>query len=41
MRYQKESEQLRLFERAYVENPELAMKLLFHLRDDRGSMGEH
>lgn len=40
MRYRKRSEQIRLFERAYIETPELAMKLLFHLRDIRGGMGE-
>ena len=40
MRYRKPSEQIRLFERAYIENPDLAMKLLFHLRDIRGGMGE-
>ena len=40
IRYQRVSEQLRLFERAYIENPELAMKLLFHLRDIRDGMGE-
>ena len=40
MRYRKPSEQIRLFDRAYIETPELAMKLLFHLRDIRGGMGE-
>ncbi|MBR4040049.1 MAG: DUF2828 family protein [Clostridia bacterium] len=40
MRYRKKQDQIRLFDRAYIENPELAMKLLFHLRDIRGGMGE-
>lgn len=40
MRYRKPSAQIRLFERAYIETPDLAMKLLFHLRDIRGGMGE-
>ena len=40
MRYRKRGDQIRLFERAYIENPELAMKLLFHLRDIRAGMGE-
>ena len=40
MRYRRPSEQIRLFERAYIETPDLAMKLLFHLRDIRGGMGE-
>lgn len=40
MRYRKPSDQITLFERAYIETPELAMKLLFHLRDIRGGMGE-
>lgn len=40
MRYRRSSDQIALFERAYIENPELAMKLLFHLRDVRGGMGE-
>ena len=40
MRYRSRCEQIRLFERAYIETPELAMKLLFHLRDIRGGMGE-
>ena len=40
MRYRSRAEQIRLFDRAYIETPELAMKLLFHLRDIRGGMGE-
>ena len=40
MRYRKRCDQVRLFERAYIETPDLAMKLLFHIRDIRGGMGE-
>lgn len=40
MRYRKKQDQIMLFESAYVENPELAMKLLFYIRDIRGGMGE-
>ena len=40
MRYREPAQQISMFERAYIENPELAMKLLFHLRDIRGGMGE-
>ncbi len=40
MRYRSKDDQIRLFEQAYIESPELAMKLLFHLRDIRGGMGE-
>ena len=40
MRYRRRSDQITLFDRAYIETPELAAKLLFHLRDIRGGMGE-
>ncbi len=40
MRYRSRSSQIALFDRAYIETPELAAKLLFHLRDIRGGMGE-
>ena len=40
MRYRKRAELFRLFDRAYIENPDLAMKLLFYIRDIRGGMGE-
>ena len=40
MRYRKRNDQINLFVRAYIETPELAAKLLFHLRDIRGGMGE-
>lgn len=40
MRYRAPSELLSLFDRAFIENPLLAMKLLFHIRDVRGGMGE-
>ena len=40
MRYRRAADQILLFDRAYIETPELAMKLLFHLRDIRGGMGE-
>ena len=40
MRYRRPADQINLFERAYIETPELAMKLLFHLRDIRSGMGE-
>ena len=41
MRYRSPADQIRLFERAYIENPELAMKLLFHIRDIRGDDKRH
>ena len=40
MRYRSAYDQIRLFDKAYIENPELAMKLLFHIRDIREGMGE-
>ena len=40
MRYRSQQDQIRLFDRAYIENPELAMKLLFYIRDIRQGMGE-
>ena len=40
MRYRSAYDQTRLFTRAYIENPELAMKLLFYIRDIREGMGE-
>ena len=40
MRYRRKFDQILLFGMAYLENPELAAKLLFHLRDIRGGMGE-
>ena len=40
MRYRKPDDQISLFDRAYIETPDLAMKLLFHLRDIREGMGE-
>ena len=40
MRGKSEKELVRLFDRAYIENPELAMKLLFYIRDIRGGLGE-
>ena len=40
MRYRRSEDQINLFDRAYIETPDLAMKLLFYLRDIRGGMGE-
>ena len=40
MRYRKPVELIRFFERAYIEEPDTAMKLLFYIRDIRGGMGE-
>ncbi|MBP3655799.1 MAG: DUF2828 family protein [Clostridia bacterium] len=40
LRRQSEYEQIRRFARAYAENRELAMKLLFHIRDIREGLGE-
>ncbi|MBQ6715729.1 MAG: DUF2828 family protein [Clostridia bacterium] len=40
MRYRKKRDQIQLFEKAYIENSDLAMKLLFHLMDIRQGMGE-
>lgn len=40
MRYRRLADQINLFDRAYIETPDLAMKLLFHLRDIREGMGE-
>lgn len=40
MRYRNPGDIIRMFELAYIENRELAMKLLFHIRDIREGMGE-
>ena len=40
MRYKRPAVQIALFDRAYIETPDLAMRLMFHLRDIRGGMGE-
>ena len=40
MRYRSRRDQIALFEKAYIANPELAMKLLFYIRDIRGGLGE-
>ena len=40
MRYRNPGDIIRMFELAYIENRELAMKLLFHIRDIREGVGE-
>ena len=40
MRALPETEIMDRFQRAYTENPDLAMKILFHARDIRGGLGE-
>ena len=40
MRHRSYRDQIHLFDRAYIENPELAMKLLFYIRDIREGLGE-
>lgn len=40
MRYRDPADIIRMFELAYIENRELAMKLLFHIRDIREGLGE-
>ena len=40
MRWRRREDQIALYDRAYIETPELAAKLLFHLRDIREGMGE-
>ncbi|MBQ9167161.1 MAG: DUF2828 family protein [Oscillospiraceae bacterium] len=40
MRYRNPADVIRMFELAYIENRDLAMKLLFHIRDIREGMGE-
>lgn len=40
MRYRNPKDAIGLFKRAYIENPDLAMKLLFYIRDIRQGMGE-
>ncbi len=39
-RHKEAGELIRLFDKAYIEDPELAMKLLFYIRDVRGGLGE-
>lgn len=40
MRGRKKQDLIHLFDKAYIENPDLAMKLLFYIRDIRGGLGE-
>ena len=40
LRQQKDAEILDRFVRAYSENPDTAMKILFYARDIRGGLGE-
>ena len=40
MRHRREQDLKDLFNRAYIESPDLAMKLLFYIRDIRGGLGE-
>lgn len=40
MRYRSKNAQIQMFERAYIENPDLAMKLLFYIRDIKEGLGE-
>ena len=40
LRAEKDHEIITRFQRAYAENPDLAMKLLFYARDVRGGLGE-
>lgn len=40
MRHADSAEIIRRFSRAYVENPDVAMKILFYARDVRGGLGE-
>jgi len=40
MRYRRNADAIMLFTKAYTRNPELAMKLLFYIRDIREGMGE-
>ena len=40
MRNRSESDIILMFQKAFAENPELAMKMLFYIRDVRGGQGE-